>query len=249
MATERGRVYWLAQNELEHTPPDWKIHFSLAPRGEWKDDIGLGWNILAALFLERCCEAGMKVRYEAWDDEKQRGRELTVYVYQFSERYDEGHQGGPMAGLSEDGQEHVHYLGYEMEAPYEGTFWFDFIRDAEERFRAAGLQSAGVADGDMALPGCEFASLRNEAFVPVPNPQHREDNRIPPTMLVYPPNDWGWNGAQHENPLADTVGVLEEHARVRASVEREASRRREGEQATPTVRAESCIVRVCGVVG
>lgn len=74
LATERGRVYWLAQNETEHTTPDWKLHFSVAPRGEWGEDIGIAWNILAALFMERCCEVGMKARYAPWQDQGQRGR-------------------------------------------------------------------------------------------------------------------------------------------------------------------------------
>ena len=111
LATERGRVYWLAQNETEHTTPDWKIHFSIDPRGEWTEDIGAAWNILAALFMERCCEAGMKARYTSWGDDSQRGRELTVYVFQHDERYDEGHRGGPMEGLSPEGQFHLHHLG------------------------------------------------------------------------------------------------------------------------------------------
>eukprot|EP00658_Telonema_sp_P-2_P053348 TRINITY_DN4183_c0_g1_i9.p1 TRINITY_DN4183_c0_g1~~TRINITY_DN4183_c0_g1_i9.p1 ORF type:complete len:228 (-),score=60.24 TRINITY_DN4183_c0_g1_i9:170-751(-) len=85
LATERGRVYWLAQNETEHTAPDWKLHFSIAPRGEWQEDIGIGWDALAALFMERCCEIGMKARYDSWGEDGQRGRELTVYVYKFDE--------------------------------------------------------------------------------------------------------------------------------------------------------------------
>ena len=75
LCTERGRVYWLAQNETIHTTPDWKIHFSIAPRGEWGEDIGVAWDILAALFMERCCEVGMKARYDSWQDQGQRGRE------------------------------------------------------------------------------------------------------------------------------------------------------------------------------
>lgn len=85
MATERGRIYWLAQNEAVHATPDWKIHFSISPRGFdeaiagnsnstastasssaqelWERDIGVAWEILAALFMERSCEAGMKARF------------------------------------------------------------------------------------------------------------------------------------------------------------------------------------------
>lgn len=224
LATERGRVYWLAQNETTHTTPDWKIHFSIAPRGAWEEDIGVAWDILAALFMERCCEVGMKARYDPWQDQGQRGRELTVYVYSFDQAFDEGHKGGPMAdllskagSLSPPGQEHVHYLGPECEAMYTGEFWFLFIQEAERRLQEAGLVSAGLADGDLALPGCQFASLRNEAYVRVPNeawhagaPAH-----VPRTALAYPPNDVGWNGIGHANPFEGTIGLLEGRAAAR----------------------------------
>lgn len=210
MATERGRVYWLAQNEMQHTTPDWKIHFSIAPRGEWEEDIGQAWNILGALFLERCCEVGMKARYSCWEDPVQQGREMTVYVYVFSEEYDKGHQGGPMEGLSNLGDEHLHHLGYEYEAAFGAKFWFLFIQEAESRLNEAGLHTAGVADGDLALPGCRFASIRNEAFVPVPNPDWREgQHEHMKVCLEYPPNAEGWNAAGHQNPLHETVVMLQ----------------------------------------
>eukprot|EP00656_Telonema_subtile_P038994 TRINITY_DN44144_c0_g1_i1.p1 TRINITY_DN44144_c0_g1~~TRINITY_DN44144_c0_g1_i1.p1 ORF type:complete len:270 (-),score=48.99 TRINITY_DN44144_c0_g1_i1:98-907(-) len=209
LATERGRVYWLAQNETEHTTPDWKIHFSIAPRGEWDADIGAAWDILAALFMERCCEVGMKARYDRWDDPGQLGRELTVYVFRHAHEYDDGHQGGPMEGLSPEGQFHLHHLGYEHEAHYDTGFWVRFIQEAERRLAAAGLQSAGVASGDLGIPGCRFASVRNEAFAPVVDPDWEEG--MPAYLkkkLMYPPNELGWNAVGHPNPLEEAIGIL-----------------------------------------
>ena len=29
---------------------------SISPRGAWEEDIGTAWNIIAAMFMERCCE-------------------------------------------------------------------------------------------------------------------------------------------------------------------------------------------------
>lgn len=76
--TLRGRSYWNAQNETEHTTPDWKLHFSCA-----LSHVGLAWNSLAALFIDMKCEIGMKatvLNHDQWS-ENQRGREITVYIY------------------------------------------------------------------------------------------------------------------------------------------------------------------------
>jgi hypothetical protein len=76
--TLRGRAYWNAQNETEHTTPDWKLHFSCD-----LGHIGRAWNALVGLFIDMKCEIGMKVT--VLDDDNwgssQRGREITVYIY------------------------------------------------------------------------------------------------------------------------------------------------------------------------
>lgn len=79
--TLRGRVYWMSQNATNHTTPDWKLHFSVC-----EEDIPKAWNILAQLFIERKCEIGMKATTVAakFCKSSQRGRELTVYIYQYS---------------------------------------------------------------------------------------------------------------------------------------------------------------------
>lgn len=78
--TLRGRIYWNAQNESEHTTPDWKFHFSCDLH-----HIEAAWNSLTALFMDMKCEIGMKVTVHDYDShlwsEGQRGREITVYIY------------------------------------------------------------------------------------------------------------------------------------------------------------------------
>jgi hypothetical protein len=86
LCTLRGRAYWNLQNTESHTTPDWKIHFSIADLSQ----AGLAWNIIAALFIERYCDFGMKVVTvedgREWP-EKQHGRELTVYIYHWDKRF------------------------------------------------------------------------------------------------------------------------------------------------------------------
>lgn len=212
ICTERGRVYWLAQNENGHTTPDWKLHFSIA-----MDQLGLAWNILAALFLDHACDIGMKVCVaEAlgtgkWP-ESQRGREITVYMYVHDKAYDVG---GPMADLAEQGEEYKFWLSPEYEC--RGSFWRDFVREAERRLQAYGVRDRGCADGDMPLG--RYASLRNEAFVPwikeetkskLSSKQQMSEQKqgcsrlyVP---LIYPLNESGWNARGQPAPgiLVDT---------------------------------------------
>eukprot|EP00040_Diaphanoeca_grandis_P041219 m.262632 g.262632 ORF g.262632 m.262632 type:complete len:374 (+) comp46464_c0_seq1:211-1332(+) len=212
LATERGRVYWLAQNETMHTTPDWKLHFSIVPRAgrTWEQDIGAAWNVLAALFLERCCDVGMKARYAPWLEQGQQGRELTVYIFKFDPKFDKDHVGGPMAGLSEPNQEHLFHLSQEFEGFYDAEFWASFIQEAERLLLDTNLSPGGVADGDLALPGCRFASIRNEAFIKIANP-HWTVGDHPSTKeeFAYPPNSAGWNAAGHVNPLETTIRALQ----------------------------------------
>ena len=198
LATLRRRTYWNAQNETTHTSPDWKLHFSCE-----LEDIGRAWNIMAALFMESKCEIGMKatVLSEGGWSEGQRGREITVYLYKFHSSF-RGYMQGVVPGM-----DHELYMDSGLDEVYQAPFWFTFIREAERRLQRAGIRSRGVADGDLALPGCIYASLRNEAFVPVPieseDPVSRQTKQ-----LVYPPNSHGWNAAKHPNPFLDVIFFL-----------------------------------------
>lgn len=181
LCTDRGRVYWLAQNEHDHRLPDWKIHFSVE-----LSDIPRAWDTLTELFLEEACDFGMKAvageAFESWPPE-QRGREITVYIFQNHAAYNGG---GPMMGYC-PGNEHNFWLGPEFErAP---DFWSHFVEEAEQRLSAANIRSRGLAHGDLKLG--HYASLRNEAFI----------FEAASGLYIYPPNTSGWNAVGHPCPV------------------------------------------------
>eukprot|EP00913_Durusdinium_trenchii_P034941 g32684.t1 len=72
LCTDRGRVYWLAQNEHDHRLPDWKIHFSVE-----LSDIPRAWDTLTELFLK---EASAVKRHSCNSGEKrpQKRRPATL---------------------------------------------------------------------------------------------------------------------------------------------------------------------------
>lgn len=212
--TDRGRVYFLNQNETNHRTSDWKIHFSIHP-----DDIPVAWNIIAGVFIGHHADIGMKVSTSAsgfygpelqqqWSI-AQRGREITVYIFTYERVYKDG-----QAPVDED-VKHEFYLGNEFDGVYDSVFYFDFIATCERLLRKKGVRShGGVAAGDLPLPWCQYASIRNEAFVLQSPRRHRddlvddEDNRVADKdenntehlVYVYPPNESGWNAAGHFVP-------------------------------------------------
>lgn len=190
LCTERGRVYWLAQNSSEHTTPDWKLHFSILPR-----DVPRAWDILTHLFMSHGCDFGMKAvageALSSWP-QCQRGRELTVYIFQHSHAYADG---GPMMEVCSAGTEHRFWLGPEFQ--HRPEFWQEFVIQAEHSLAVAGIDNhGGIADGDLALG--KYASLRNEAFV-ITGEERHGSTALP--IFSYPPNDYGWNAAGHELPM------------------------------------------------
>jgi hypothetical protein len=90
------------------------------------------------------------------------------------------------------------FLDPNYEEIYSTPFWYTFIREAERRLSALNVKSRNVAIGDLKLPHCEYASLRNEAFVKVGN------------ECIYPPNSAGFNAAEHFNPFLDLIFFLKE---------------------------------------
>jgi len=185
LCTDRGRIYWLTQNEHDHKLPDWKLHFSVEPC-----HVPVAWDIISELFMQAACDFGMKAvageALESWP-EVQRGREVTVYIFQNHPAYQGG---GPMMGLCTEGTEHLYWLGREFQR--DSDFWLKFVEVAEAKLATAGIKSRGVADGD--LPLGIYASIRNEAFV-------LDRDACGDTLPCYPPNAAGWNAAGHECPL------------------------------------------------
>mmetsp|Transcript_38004 Transcript_38004/g.98357 ORF Transcript_38004/g.98357 Transcript_38004/m.98357 type:complete len:282 (-) Transcript_38004:125-970(-) len=204
LCTERGRVYWLAQNEHDHRLPDWKVHISVQP-----EDVSKAWNVLTRLFVEEGCDFGMKaVAGEAlasWP-RAQRGREITIYIFQHDPAYING---GPMVDLCPPGAEHRFWLGPEFER--DAGFWSRLIGEGEQRLQAAGVRNhGGFAHGDLPLSG-RYASVRNEAFVLMQDAGERREGM----SYIYPPNHAGWNAAGHPCPL-----TLPWRARWRAAASR-----------------------------
>jgi hypothetical protein len=212
--TERGLCYWLTQISCEHVTPDWKLHFSVDLA-----QIATAWAVIAGLFIENSLEIGMKATYVDPKDwpASQRGREITLYIYVHDEAYDRLH--GREAEISDNP---ALALGtfFERGLTDSDPFWADFIVQAEQRLEQAGVRSRGCADGDLALPGCSFTSLRNEAFVRClttgvvakVDGSTEEEARF---ELGYPPNAYGFNAANHRNPLEHTIKDLFQRERKR----------------------------------
>lgn len=148
--------------------------------------------------------------------------------------------------------EHDHdlYLGTEYDQIYNSPFWYRLIKEIEKRCLFLGIRSRGVADGDLALPGCHYVSLRNEAYISIPtsipipiintntstttsptlfssnlNEDSKSENNIESNLineitqtqrysLVYPPNSYGWNAANHPNPMLDVIFFLREYEKI-----------------------------------
>lgn len=116
---------------------------------------------------------------------------------------------------------------------YGSPFWCTFVRELERRLLTLQVKTRGCADGDLALPGCVYTSLRNEAYVRVStrkrnnrnkrnknkdnddddddknNCDNDDDDDDPDSdELQYPPNSVGWNAASHPNPFLDVIYML-----------------------------------------
>lgn len=214
-------MYWNAQNETEHTSPDWKLHVSCD-----LNDINKAWNLIAALFIDYKCEIGMKatilLNNNEWS-ELQRGREITIYIY----RYHSSYKNYMQDVIPE--QNHNLYLGSEFNDIYNSSFWVNFILEIENKLKLLNIKSRGVANGDLLLPGCIYVSLRNEAYIPskdsieiinINSTNHinsiDSNNLINPVNnkvhtyfpLIYPPNEMGWNAAKHPNPFLEIIFFL-----------------------------------------
>jgi hypothetical protein len=167
---------------LEHRVADWKFHFAVH-----KDDQALAWNVLADLFVEMHAKSGMKMEVQEghWP-EHMAGREITVYLFRWDERFQE---------LPEQTQDSTEQSK---------VFWIAFLLEAQKRFLQAGVRPKPIADGD--LPLGRFVSLRNETFCLLRDEwrdhpsQVRYDRsaRSQSPQFVYPPNEAGWNAADSE---------------------------------------------------
>lgn len=177
VATDLCRVYYLAQNTHGHTTPDWKFHVSVCPK-----DLPVAWNLLTKLFINSGCLSGMKMclrnsedHFSHWST-GQYGREITIYIYEYCKVYDSIIVDDPAHKLTKK-QEHTE------------AFWLNMITQIESILTANNITNHGLAHGD--FPINKYVSIRNEAFVKVDGNDE----------LLYPPNECGWNAANHKCPI------------------------------------------------
>jgi hypothetical protein len=149
-------------------------------------DVPRAWDVLAALYMWRGLEYGVKACVNDERPEAVRGRELTVYMFRHDPYYDSG-----MEYSGEDGVRRA--VRFPRSDERSSEYWWGFVHEAERLLAEAGVESRGCADGDLALGG-RYASLRNEAYVLV---RHASGA----TELAYPPNGHGWNAARHAVPM------------------------------------------------
>jgi hypothetical protein len=186
--TDRAKIYYYKQNETNHTTPDWKIHFSVN-----LEDIPKAWNIIAGVYIEHLLEFGMKATVSENWPENQRGREITVYIFQHDKSYEN----------TTEQEDAYLYLGPEKEV--EDSTWISFITKTEFFLKKASVRSSGCAYGDRPLPKCHYASIRNEAFI-----KEMDDDGI--KEYIYPPNYCGYNAAGHKNPFENVISHISQFA-------------------------------------
>lgn len=197
--TMAGHRYWIAQAENGHRTSDWKLHFSIR-----RDDLAAAWNAVSELFIHCRCSAAMKmVNGHTEPPVFMAGRELTVYIYRHSSKYNRCH-------FFENDKAQCLSRSLDQSS----DFWRSFVAAAERALQLAGLQPGPLADGDRMLG--RYCSLRNEAFVRVPpriKAQFTDDERSffesfksgTRDGSTYPPNALGYNAFGHQDPVASCV--------------------------------------------
>lgn len=137
LRTDRGNCYWLTQNENEHRSPDWKFHVSVNNL-----HLGLAWNLVSSIFLSKCCWEGVKCKYLSENTQTKRGREITLYIFQYDPVYNSD---------------------FDLLDERSENFWYDVFVTIEETLARHNIREAGCAIGDLKLG--RYVSLRNEAYV------------------------------------------------------------------------------------
>jgi hypothetical protein len=204
----------------DHRAPDWKIHFSVT-----KGDVAKAFDLLAELFHVKKCKFGLKATvpniyppYEWEWPPHMRGREITLYIYQYYDTTQNRHFVKYDKVNSQDDDQVAQYIVseridlstiskrdfseyfekssfHDLQLPRYGHSWAfyrDFIRSAEDILSKNNIVPNGCADGD--LPLGKYASLRNETFVIIEN------------RFIYPPNGCGYNGAECKDVKDELVG-------------------------------------------
>ena len=77
----------------------------------------------------------------------EKGREITIYIYKYDERYKHGFIGCDLSLADENSE----------------AFWLDLIKTIEKALEANKIQSNGCAEGDLKLG--KYISIRNESYI------------------------------------------------------------------------------------
>lgn len=133
--------------------------------------------------------------------EYQRGRELTLYVFQWTPEYASAEK---MLVTDCTGKEvAVRFSPADQRSP---QYLRNLINSIDQALKVAKIRSRGCATGDHKIS--DYASIRNESFV-----EWRHQWEIPPgwtgyspslaeeSQFIYPPNAAGFNGAGHQSPF------------------------------------------------
>jgi hypothetical protein len=202
-----GLRIWLAQAATEYGAPDWKIHLAVH-----RNDLRRAFDIVSALFVQHNMPFAMKG--VAPDNEwsaAMNGREITLYMFRVGRPtfqlpvYDSATtcKRVRVATLYADpdivaerntcclaGDRHKPSAAELYELPTvddDVSQYRRFLVDVERELAAHHVRRAptGYADGDTAIPGAHYASLRNERFIYVADK----------ATFIYPPNAVGANGS------------------------------------------------------
>lgn len=165
-----GKIYWLIQNTFNHLTPDWKFHVSVQDK-----DLEKAWNIVAEIFVLKNCRSSMKVKYKKENKNTVRGREITVYIAIWDDKYEK----------SDIGEEFKFNKNIEQNE----DFWYDMFDCIEKSLKENNISSNGLARGDYALGN--YVSIRNESYI---SDKYSD-------VEIYPPDWSGWNAAQQKLPF------------------------------------------------
>jgi len=196
--TQLGRCYRAAQAQRRRTTPDWKLHFAISP-----EDLPRAWDIIAFLFIRRGCLSCLELAVNDVPCFMQ-GREVSVDVYRFNQRFLRG-----KCTFSE-----AEAVEFSLSKSYEqsASFWRSWVQEVEEALDAAGVGAQPLAKGDVRLGQSLFCSVRNEAFVELTGDVHKklslEERKFHEKNLrtwkgrTYPPSIAGYNATGDADPFS-----------------------------------------------
>ena len=195
--TYKGRIYGIKQNIDDHTIPDWKIHFNVM-----SEDIPKSFNIISETLIKHIINNtkeediidDLVISFKAYNinlaTKIQQGREITLYIYTYNEKLNDEPEELEVEDEKGEKQKITYIFRKNEERKFK--FYYDLLIDIEKQLNGMKIKKTienGAAVGDLWLG--KYSSLRNEAYC-------KDKNGI----LVYPPNDKGFNSAKQKMPFS-----------------------------------------------